>query len=158
VSFFAATSGTYGDATATFSSTQAWVFTTDLDPAEWSSIPHAGYDPREFQPDTTTATSTLNEGDVIDLGDRTFEVLHVPGHSPWSIGLWDESTGVLFSVDAVYDGPLLDQLPGSNVESYLATMQRLRDMPVEVVHGGHDLSFGRDRLRELSDNYISSRS
>ena len=35
-------------------------------------------------------TQLLHEGDVIDLGDRAFEVLHLPGHSPGSIGLWDE--------------------------------------------------------------------
>jgi len=30
---------------------------------------------------------------VIDLGDRAFEVLHLPGHSPGSIGLWDATSG-----------------------------------------------------------------
>ena len=38
----------------------------------------------------------LDEGDVIDAGDRAFEVLHLPGHSPDSIGLWDAASGVLF--------------------------------------------------------------
>ena len=32
---------------------------------------------------------------VIDLGDRAFEVLHLPGHSPGSIGLWDATSGTL---------------------------------------------------------------
>ena len=44
------------------------------------------------------------------LGDRHFEVLHLPGHSPGSIGLWERRTGILFSGDALYDGPLLDEL------------------------------------------------
>jgi glyoxylase-like metal-dependent hydrolase (beta-lactamase superfamily II) len=43
---------------------------------------------------------------VIDTGDRHFEVLHLPGHSPGSIGLWEERSGTLFSGDAIYDGPL----------------------------------------------------
>ena len=89
------------------------------------------------------ATRLLADGDVVDLGDRAFEVLHLPGHSPGSIGLWEAATGVLFSGDAVYDGPLLDELDGSDVDGYVATMRRLRELPVTVVHAGHEPSFGR---------------
>lgn len=104
------------------------------------------------------ATRVLAEGDVVDLGDRAFEVLHLPGHSPGSIGLWDEGTGVLFSGDAVYDGPLLDELDGCDIDAYVATMRRLLDLPVTVVHGGHEPSFGRDRLRELCRAYLAHRA
>ncbi|MCP4086348.1 MAG: MBL fold metallo-hydrolase [Actinomycetia bacterium] len=97
----------------------------------------------------------IDEGDVIDLGDRTFEVLHLPGHSPGSIGLWEARTGVLFSGDAVYDGPLLDGLEGSDITDYRATMERLRALPVSVVHAGHEPSFGRPRLAELCEAYLS---
>jgi glyoxylase-like metal-dependent hydrolase (beta-lactamase superfamily II) len=103
------------------------------------------------------ASRVLDEGDVVDLGDRAFEVLHLPGHSPGSIGLWEEATGILFSGDAVYDGPLLDQLDGSDIDAYFATMRRLRDLPVTVVHGGHEPSFGRERLVELCDAYLARR-
>ena len=71
-----------------------------------------------------------------------------------SIGLWEEATGTLFSGDAVYDGPLLDDLPGSDVAAYLGTMRRLRELPARVVHAGHDASFGRARLVHLADDYI----
>jgi glyoxylase-like metal-dependent hydrolase (beta-lactamase superfamily II) len=104
------------------------------------------------------ATRTVDEGDVIDVGDRRFEVLHLPGHSPGSIGLWEAETGILFSGDAIYDGPLLDELPGSDIPSYVATMKRLRDLPVTVVHAGHDPSFGRDRLRDLCEGYLAKRA
>jgi glyoxylase-like metal-dependent hydrolase (beta-lactamase superfamily II) len=103
-------------------------------------------------------TRLLADGDVVDLGDRAFEVLHLPGHSPGSIGLWDASSGVLFSGDALYDGPLLDELDGSDVDAYCATMRRLRDLPVNVVHAGHEPSFGRDQLIELCDAYLAERA
>ena len=99
----------------------------------------------------------LDDGDVVDIGDRAFEVLHLPGHSPGSIGLWEAATGILFSGDAVYDGPLLDELDGSDIDDYVATMYRLRELPVTVVHGGHEPSFGHDRLVELCDAYIAAR-
>jgi glyoxylase-like metal-dependent hydrolase (beta-lactamase superfamily II) len=92
-----------------------------------------------------------------DLGDRHFEILHLPGHSTGSIGLWEARTGTLFSGDAIYDGPLLDDLPESDIPTYVETMKRLRGLPVDVVHGGHDESFGRERLIEIANGYIASR-
>ena len=83
-------------------------------------------------------------------------MLHLPGHSPGSIGLWEAATGTLFSGDAVYDGPLLDELPGSDIDHYCRTMERLIDLPVTVVHPGHDPSFGRTRLRELAARLLGS--
>ena len=100
----------------------------------------------------------IGEGDRVDTGDRNFEVLHLPGHSPGSIALWEQSSGTLFSGDAIYDGPLLDQIPGSDITVYLETMRRLRNLPVSVVHAGHDPSFGRERLIEIADIYLISRS
>ena len=35
------------------------------------------------------------------------------------------STGTLFSGDAIYDGPLLDELPESSIDDYCTTMDRL---------------------------------
>jgi glyoxylase-like metal-dependent hydrolase (beta-lactamase superfamily II) len=122
-----------------------------------TAIP-AGFDPDAYAVPGVSVTRVLHEADVIDLGDRSFEVLHLPGHSPGSIGLWDEERGVLFSGDAVYDGPLLDFGAGSDVDAYLATMDRLRRLPVTVVHGGHDPSFDRARLVELCEAYIDTRS
>jgi glyoxylase-like metal-dependent hydrolase (beta-lactamase superfamily II) len=104
------------------------------------------------------ATTLLADGDLIDCGNRAFEVLHLPGHSPGSIGLWEAATGILFSGDAVYDGPLLDELEGSDVDDYVVTMRRLRELPVTVVHGGHERSFGRERLVELCDAYLAARA
>lgn len=113
----------------------------------------------EFDMDTHTLepaspTWTVDEGDVIDLGNRVFEVIHLPGHTPGSIGLWEENTGILFSGDAVYDGPLLTIYPDANIDEYIETMIRLRDLPVIVAHGGHDPSFGRERLIEIIDHYL----
>jgi glyoxylase-like metal-dependent hydrolase (beta-lactamase superfamily II) len=102
-------------------------------------------------------TRLLEAGDVIDLGDRRLEVLHLPGHSPGSIGLWESATGILFSGDAVYDGPLVDDCYHSDVPDYLATMERLRGLPVRVVHGGHFRSFGAERFRALIDDYVAGK-
>jgi glyoxylase-like metal-dependent hydrolase (beta-lactamase superfamily II) len=122
-----------------------------------TAVPEAGFDRDHYAVVGCAATRTVSEGDELDLGDRAFRVLHLPGHSPGSIGLWEEETGVLFSGDAVYDGPLLDVSDDSDVEDYCDTMRRLARLPVTVVHGGHEASFDRARLVQLCDAYLRSR-
>ena len=128
------------------------------DDALVDALPDPDYRIDRFRITPTTPNLVLDEGDRIDLGDRTFEVLHLPGHSPGNLGLWERRTGTLLTGDAIYDGPLIDSLPDSDIADYLATMERLRRVPATVVHGGHDPSFGRDRLIELADANIRSRS
>jgi glyoxylase-like metal-dependent hydrolase (beta-lactamase superfamily II) len=65
---------------------------------------------------------------------------------------------VLFSGDAVYDGPLLDEIEGADIDAYVATMRRLRDLPVAVVHAGHERSMDRQRFRDVIDAYLDRRS
>ena len=122
-----------------------------------TALPHAGYDPDAYRARPARAGEIVDEGDVVDTGDRAFEVLHLPGHSPGSIGLWEAKTGILFSGDCIYDGPLLDGFEDSDIALYIDSMKRLRDLPVSVVHAGHEPSFGRDRLHELIDAYLAKR-
>jgi glyoxylase-like metal-dependent hydrolase (beta-lactamase superfamily II) len=122
------------------------------------AAPHDRWRVEEFRIQSTVPTKHLEAGQVLDLGDRVFEVMHLPGHSVGSIGLWEAATGTLFSGDAIYDGPLLDELEGSNIADYVATMKRLKQLPVNVVHGGHDPSFGRARMIEICDAYLAWRA
>lgn len=121
------------------------------------ALPHAGYDIESYAVTSTKATRIVDEGDLVDLGDRHFSVFHLPGHSRGSIGLWEGKTKTLFSGDAIYDGPLLDELPDSDIAAYLTTIKRLRTMDVNIVHGGHDPSFGRERLVQICDAYLALR-
>jgi len=120
-----------------------------------SAVPSPSFDIDSHSVLPAPATQTISDGDKIDLGDRVFEILHLPGHSPGSIGLWEEKSGVLFSGDAIYDGPLLTNFPGADIGQYITTMKRLKELPVRVVHGGHENSFGRERLDEIADAYLN---
>ena len=131
----------------------------DLPASLLSALPREGFDVAEYEVRPAPPTRILEDGDVVDLGDRRLTVLHLPGHTPGEIGLWEEETATLFSGDCVYEsGILLDELEGSNIEDYVASMRRLLDVPAKVVHGGHDDSFGRERLHELIDEYVAKRA
>lgn len=121
-----------------------------------TAIPFKDFDPEAYRVRAAPAHRLVSDGDVIDIGRRKFVVLHLPGHSPGSIGLWEAASGTLFSGDAIYDGPLLDQLPESNINHYIGTMQRLLRLPVRIVHAGHDPSFGRERLTEIATEFLKA--
>ena len=46
----------------------------------------------------------LKEGDIIEVGKMSFQVLEVPGHSPGSLALYETSESVLFSGDVLFQG------------------------------------------------------
>jgi glyoxylase-like metal-dependent hydrolase (beta-lactamase superfamily II) len=120
----------------------------------------AWFDARTYAVKAAPATQVLVHGDVIDLGDRALEVIHLPGHSPGSVAFWDARNGVLFSGDVVHDGPVgigTLSLYHTDHDVFLASVEGLRDWPVEVVHAGHFDSFGRTRFRAIIDGYIASR-
>ncbi len=123
----------------------------------FTALPSPDWRAEEYEVEPAPATRLVAEGDILDLGDRHLEVLHLPGHSPGSIGLWEERTGIFFSGDAIYDGELIDDCYHSNIEDYIATMRRLCELPATIVHGGHFPSFGRERLRELARAYLASK-
>lgn len=117
------------------------------------ALPYAGYDPESYRLQGAAATGLLEEGDTVDLGNHLYEVWHLPGHSPGGIGLFERASGILFAADAIYDGPLIYDGPGMSVSAYRETFAKLRNLPVTRVHGGHDPSFGRDRMLEIIDAY-----
>jgi glyoxylase-like metal-dependent hydrolase (beta-lactamase superfamily II) len=117
-------------------------------------LPPAPYASTTYAVRRAPATRLLEDGDVIDLGDRRFEVIHTPGHSPGGIALWEASTGVLFSGDIVYDGPLIEDTYHSDVADYHASMLRLVDLPVRVVHGGHFPSYDGARHRAIIRGWL----
>lgn len=122
-----------------------------------SRLPKPGWSFDHYALVRAPLTGFLDDGDVVDLGDRKFRVLHLPGHSPGCIGLLDEFNGEFFPADAIYDDELYDELHHSNVEDYLATMRRLLDLDIRVAHGGHGPSFSKKRMDEIARGYIATR-
>ncbi len=124
-----------------------------------TAAPTPDWDPDAFEPRGSTPTRLVTEGDPIDLGDRTFRVLWLPGHTAGSIGLWDEADGTFFSGDVVYaEDPLIDQAPTSDVDAYVATMRRLQDLPVRIVHAGHDRDMDRPTMLQRCAAYLEVRA
>lgn len=82
----------------------------------------------------------LHEGDVIKIGEGSLTVIHVPGHSPGSIALYDAQDGFLISGDALFSGSIgRTDLPGGNHQQLINSIkEKLLTLPEStVVYPGH---------------------
>lgn len=122
------------------------------------ALPDEDYRPQDYTVPDVVVTTPLEHGDTIDLGDRELRVLHLPGHTPGSLCLYEDATGVLFSGDVIYDDLLLDELVESDIDSYVTSMRALRELSPSIVYPGHGDPFGNERMHQIVDNYLHSRA
>ena len=121
-----------------------------------TALPRPGWSMTDHALVPAPLTEFLEEGDLVDLGNRCFTVLHLPGHSPGSIALLDEKNGDFFSADAIYDEGLVDDIPGADVEAYIRTMQRLATLDVGTVYAGHGETMDKRQMQQVARDYIAS--
>lgn len=126
-------------------------------PDHFEEPPYPGFTVEQYSMRATEPTQILQEGDVLDLGDRAFEVMHLPGHSHGCIALYDPQSKDMFSGDVIYDGELLDELHCSHIPTYIKTYERLQTVSVDAVYPGHYKMFGRSRYEEILGDYLEAR-
>lgn len=125
--------------------------------SDFDRIPYEEFSANEYAVKACPQAKSINHGDVIDLSDQAFEVIHLPGHSSGSVGLYNPRNQQFFSGDVVYDGELLDELEDSVIEDYIATMEKLLQLETDEVRPGHYQSFDKRRLHQLVTNYIEEK-
>jgi glyoxylase-like metal-dependent hydrolase (beta-lactamase superfamily II) len=116
-----------------------------------TAVPAAGFDVARWVTPGAEPTVLLDDGDVIDLGDRRLVVVHTPGHTPGSACLFEEATGTLFSGDAIYVDA---KLSWDDAEAFAASLRRLQALDVRRVHAGHERSFYGPELRRTIDGTL----
>lgn len=83
---------------------------------------------------------TLKDGDEVKIGKGILKVLHVPGHSPGSIALYDKSDGWVIVGDTLFEGSIgrTDLMGGSHSQLIKAINDKLLTLPADtVVYPGH---------------------
>lgn len=87
-----------------------------------------GFDPDEYAIDPVEATA-LSADESIDLGDRTLEVVPLPGHSPGHIGLLDPETDTLYGGDVIhFDRGLYLHFDDCDLDECIASLSRVRTL------------------------------
>lgn len=82
----------------------------------------------------------LKDGDDITVGSGILKVIHLPGHSPGGIALYDKEDKFLISGDSLFYGSIgRTDLPGGNLAKLLESIKKkLYTLPDDVVvYPGH---------------------
>lgn len=125
---------------------RAWTETW-LHPGDWARY-------RQDHGDWGLTVHPLENGMVLDLGGRSLEVLHIPGHSPGSVALLDRQNRLLFPGDTVMTQPVFLHLPDSSVSDYrssLARLSGLRDAFDRIYPSHRSFPLKADAIDALAD-------
>ena len=87
-----------------------------------------------------TVDRNLADGDTIQLGDETIQVLHVPGHSPGGLAFYLPQSALLISGDTIFNGSVgrTDLWGGDRAQLINSIREKILPLPDEtVIASGH---------------------
>jgi glyoxylase-like metal-dependent hydrolase (beta-lactamase superfamily II) len=118
----------------------------------------SGFDPKTWKTVPTVPSKLLTDGDVLDLGSRSLQVIHTPGHTPDCICLLDAKTGALFAGDMLCTGPHYVHLPDSDPLASARSARRLATefrKSTNVIYPCHILRYAVDPglLEEVASGF-----
>ena len=113
----------------------------EIAPGEICGSLAAGFDRAAYRTRPWRVSKWLHDGDRIDLGGRTIEVIATPGHTPDSISLFDRGNGLLFTGDTYYPGTVWLYRPETDLAAYGNSVRRIAALRPEVklVLGAHNV-------------------
>ena len=101
----------------------------------------AHFDPASYATRPWKISKWMHDGDRIDLGGRTLEIISTPGHTPDAICLFDRANGLLFTGDTYYPGTIWIYRPETDLAAYAQSLQKLAALQphVKLVLGAHNV-------------------
>ncbi len=85
----------------------------------------AGFDTRSYSTRPFRISHWLHDGDRLELGGRTLEIVATPGHTPDSISLLDAKNRLLFTGDTYYPGPIFLYRSETDLDAYQRSVEKL---------------------------------
>lgn len=82
----------------------------------------------------------LQDGQLIELGGRTLEVITIPGHTYGSIALLDKQNRTLIAGDSVQSGNIFMFGPHRDIHSFKSSLKKLiaRSKEYDRIYASHD--------------------
>lgn len=113
-----------------------------------------GYDVNTYKFFQGIPTKVLHGGECIDLGERSIEVLHTPGHAPGHMCFWEKEKGYLYTGDLVYKDTLTAWFPSTDSQAYLRSLETVAALPAKrVFPAHHSLDIQREIIIRMRDAF-----
>ena len=100
----------------------------------------------------------VENGDIIDLGDRKLEIITIPGHTPGSIALLDINNRVLYGGDTVQDGTIFMFGVQRELHAYIKSLEKLETYKdrFDLIYPSHaTIPVKPDLIAKLQESAIS---
>jgi glyoxylase-like metal-dependent hydrolase (beta-lactamase superfamily II) len=113
----------------------------EIAPGEVCGDLPSGFDAKAYATRPWKISRYIHDGEKLDLGGRTIEILSTPGHTPDAISLLDRANGLLFTGDTYYPAPIWLYRPETDLDAYAASIQRLAALApqIKLVIGAHNI-------------------
>lgn len=80
----------------------------------------------------------LDDGQILDLGNREIQVIHTPGHSPGHCCFYDIRNRYLFSGDLIYKGCLDMYYPTTDIYDFWNSIQKVEKLSISRILPAHN--------------------
>ena len=129
--------------------------------ADWRTAPYAA----GFQVPACKVDRVVHDGDIIEAGGFRFEVIHAPGHTDGSVIyqlrhadqiIW--FVGDVLLINNTNFEPELGWQGGEDFDkpTYLQTLRRLADLPVDCILAGHYFPYLTEGRRLVGRAYVKA--
>jgi len=92
-------------------------------------------------PTNPKADLSLEDGQILKIGNTYLQVIHTPGHSPGSVCFWNKEEKILFTGDTLFvQGVGRADLPGGSYKVMMHSIkEKILTLPKETrIYPGHD--------------------
>ena len=113
--------------------TRQWIFDNVMMPLRDDLPPAFAFD--DWAISVPKSIISIQDGDIFELGNRTLEVVTLPGHSAGSICLLDHATLSLFVGDSIHSGVIWLHLDESlSLSQFHQNLQRIQSLAHQFNH------------------------
>jgi glyoxylase-like metal-dependent hydrolase (beta-lactamase superfamily II) len=130
---------------------ELWVHTAEAEPLEQGddrvvfgmpALREMCFSQLDIRPETLalTVNRKLQDEEDLTLGGATWRVVHIPGHSPGCIALYNPSEKILIPGDVVYADHAIGRfdLHGADPQAHKDSLYRLAELEVDMLLPGHE--------------------
>ena len=128
------------DAIMAASAEQLKEYLKQMDPESLALVDRFSYRP---------ATITLSQRLTIYLGSHTFQLINLPGHTPFQLAVYIPEERVVFTSDNVV-GKVQAWLHQALPYQWLESLKQIQEIEADVLIPGHGCICGRDYIPEMS--------
>jgi glyoxylase-like metal-dependent hydrolase (beta-lactamase superfamily II) len=99
------------------------------------------FNAKSYRTKPWTISKYIRDGDNLELGERSIEVIATPGHTPDSICLYDAANRLLFTGDTYYPATIWLYRPETDLQLYNSSLSRLELQPrnFQTLLGAHNI-------------------